>query len=275
MRRAVFAEPDGIVGEDVKNRKLHQRRQPQGRAHIIAEGQKGGAEGAQLRQDETIDDCAHRVFAYAEMHDAPAGIVRFERLGIIKRRLGRGREVGRAADQPGNVFCDRVENLARRFPRGDAFLIGREDRQAGIPARGQFAGQHQLDLARGLRIFFLIGGECFHPFVTHRAAAPADAVAKALIYAVRHQELRVFRPAVEALGEARFLFAQWIGMRRCSILFMRCAVADDAVDNDQRRSIAGAAEQFQSLPHRRRVIGIAHAHDVPAIALEAILDVFA
>ena len=205
----------------------------------------------------------------------PPGSSASSDFALSKRRLGRGRKIAGAADQPGNVFGDRIENLARRVARRDASLVGREDRQAGIPARRQFAGQHHLDVVRGLRIFRLVGGECFHPFVAQRGAAPADAVAKALVDAVRHQKLRVFRPTVEAFGQPRFLFAERIGMRRRGILLMRRAVADDAVDDDEGRTIIGAAEDPQGLRHRRGVIGVAHAHDVPAIALKARFDVLA
>ena len=45
MRRAVFADADGVVRHDVNRRKLHQRRQPHGWAHVVGEVEECRAEG--------------------------------------------------------------------------------------------------------------------------------------------------------------------------------------------------------------------------------------
>jgi len=100
------------------------------------------------------------------------------------------------------------------------------------------------DLARGLRKFPPVSGEQFFPIVAQRAAAPADVLAELVVDAVRHQKLRVFRPAVETLGETNFLLTKRIAMRRSGVLLMRRAVADDAVDDNQRRLVLDAAEYF-------------------------------
>ena len=49
--------------------------------------------------------------------------------------LGRGREIGRAADQPGMMRRDGVEHLAGGFAGGDALGVGGKGRQLCIPAR--------------------------------------------------------------------------------------------------------------------------------------------
>ena len=63
-----------------------------------------------------------------------------------------------------------------------------------------------------------------------------------LAHAVRHQKLCIFRPAVAALGEAHLFFAERLAVRGAGVLLVRRAVADMAVDDDQGRTVAGAAE---------------------------------
>ena len=142
---------------------------------------------------------------------------------------------------------DGVEHLAGGFARGDAFVVGGNAGKIGVPAGGQFAGQEQIDLARRLRIFLPVGGEGRLPFDRAGRGRAADAVAEMVVDAVRHQELRILGPAVEALGEAHFLLAERIAVRGGGVLLVRRAVADDAVDDDQRRLVVGAAECFYAL----------------------------
>ena len=57
---------------------------------------------ANLGQCEPIQDRAHGVLANAEVQIAAAVLVRLQIAGALERepRLGRRREIGRAADQP-------------------------------------------------------------------------------------------------------------------------------------------------------------------------------
>ena len=50
MRRPVLADADRIVREDVDDRNLHQRREPDRRLHVVGEDEEARAEGADLRQ---------------------------------------------------------------------------------------------------------------------------------------------------------------------------------------------------------------------------------
>src|SRR6202022_1372399 len=93
----------------------------------------------------------------------------------------------------------------------------------------------------------------------------ADAFLEGAIDALRHQELRVFRPAVEALGLAYFLFAERIAMRGGGALLIRRAIADDAVDDDQGRLIFGGLELFERLGNRGAVVGVGDMQHIPSV----------
>jgi hypothetical protein len=115
----------------------------------------------------------------------------------------------------------------------------------------------------------------FHPVVAQAAPAAADAFAERVVHAIRHEELRIFRPAIEPLCQPDFLLAEGIAVRCRGVLLVRGAVADDAVDDDERRLILGAQKDFDRLGKGGRVIGVAHPDHVPAVTLEPRGDVLA
>src|SRR6185295_9825345 len=69
------------------------------------------------------------------------------------------------------------------------------------------------------------------------AATLADAVGKMLHHSVRHQEFGILRPMIGALDELHLVFAQGFAMSRRGIDLVRRAIADVAVENDQRRPV--------------------------------------
>src|SRR5262249_26110023 len=139
----------------------------------------------------------------------------------------------------------------------------------------QFAGQQLGNFRRRLRVRAAIGLEAALPGLANRPSALADALAKALVDAVRHEELRVLRPAVEALGQADLLLAERVAMGCRGVLLVRRAVTDDAVDDDQGRAIAGAAERLQRLDETRPIVGVRYSQHVPAVAAKPGRDVLA
>ncbi len=66
-------------------------------------------------------------------------------------------------------------------------------------------------------------------------------------HVVGHEKLRLFGPAVSALRRADFFFA----VRATRVLFVRSAVTDVTVDDDERRTAAGFAESFECGRSRR------------------------
>ena len=109
--RAVLAEADGVVGPDVGHGQLHDRRQPDRRAHVVGEDEERAAvhAGAAV-QGDAVHHRAHGVLADAEVQHAAvrvAGELLGGVLGGHERRLALGRrvvglgQVGRAAPQLG------------------------------------------------------------------------------------------------------------------------------------------------------------------------------
>ena len=101
-----------------------------------------------------------------------------------------------------------------------------------------------------------------------RRAAGADAGREVLADALGHEERRVLRPAVSALGQADFLGAERFTVGGAGVLLVRRAVGDVAVDDDERRAIGRVLERAERALEHREVVGVADPRHVPPVADE-------
>ena len=153
--------------------------------------------------------------------------------------------------------------MAGRIAPGDSLRIRRKARQIAIPAGGQLPPLHQIDLRGEVRETLAVLGKHRFPVAPRLAATLADAVGKVLHDSVRHQELGILRPVIGALDEPDFVFAQGLAMGRGGIDLVRRAIADVAVENDQRRPVFRLAEDRERLLDALEIVGIADPQHVP------------
>ncbi len=155
MCRAVFSDPDRIMGEDIDGRHVHDRAQPQRGLQVVAENEIGGAVGTKLGEREPVENRRHGVLADAEVKIAAAILVGFEISGSLEGEagFGRRREVGGTSDQPGIMRRDGIQHLARGDESRDTLRVGREAGQIAIPAIGEPVRLHALELIGEVRIF--------------------------------------------------------------------------------------------------------------------------
>ena len=111
------------------------------------------------------------------------------------------------------------------------------------------------------------------PFGMPGAAAPPDAVTEMLAHAVRDEEFRVLGPAVIALGKLHLVFAERLAVGGAGVLLVRRAIADVAVEDDERRPVVGAGEGRERRLELLGVVGVIDVQDVPTVAAEASADV--
>ena len=182
----------------------------------------------------------------------------------------------RSAEPPSShgTFCARhVQDLARRLPPGHTLGIGREHRQVAIPARRQLTPLHLIDLLGQVRVLRSVGGEQLRPCAAGLGAALSDAGGEVLGDTVRHQERRILRPPVGALGQADFLGAERLAVGGGGALLVGRAVADAAVEDEERRPALGLLEDPEGMLDALEVVGIADAQHVPAVGQEPGRDV--
>jgi len=138
--------------------------------------------------------------------------------------------------------------------------------QVGVPALGELAPGHEIDLPRQFRILFAVPGEEVVPGLAQLPAAQADAGRKMGPHLVGNQELLIRRPAVGRLGQPHFVFAQRGAVGRMGVLLVRGAVADQRRDDDQRGPVVGLLERGQGPAELVQIVHVVDLDDVPAVA---------
>ena len=263
--------------------RAHQRRQPEGRPHVVREDQERRAvrQAAAVRR-QPVDDGAHRVLANAEMKvaagTAPAGDVgAFHVVGIrgrwievaqaFQRGMRRRIEVGRAAEQRRQARRNRVHHLAAGDARRHALRVGRKDRHAGVPAGGQGLLQAPLQfsglLGKGLRIRR-------HP------RPPFGLRARTLPFRCTHvrqrvrgnQKLGLERPAEALLRLPNAFDAERRAVRLEAVLFGR-AVAEVRAHEDQRGPRRLGPRGIECRIDRGHVVAVGNRDRLPSVRLEA------
>jgi hypothetical protein len=128
MRRPVLAYADAVVREDVERLQLAQRAEANRRLHVIREHQKRRAERkhAAMRR-HAVHGRAHGMLADAEgdvasaviplaadraLRPGPPEFGGWKSPSAFERGVGGGVQIGRAADDVGDAFGERVQDLA-------------------------------------------------------------------------------------------------------------------------------------------------------------------
>ena len=132
------------------------------------------------------------------------------------------------------------------------FSVGLEAGDRGVPAVGQPALLHHLDLGGQAGVRGGVGGEPLLPGGAGLGAARADPLGEVLAHPVGDEELGVLGPAVGALGLAHLLLAERFAVGGRGVLLVRRAPADVAVDDDQRRPALLGLELLEGGGEQRR-----------------------
>src|SRR5262249_18610166 len=128
---------------------------------------------------------------------------------------------------------------------------------------------HSGNLIGQIGMLFAVAGEHFFPGFAQLMTALANAGGKMSRYAIRHIEFRVFRPAIIALSQADFFLAQRLTVSFFGVLFIGSSVSNVAIDDDEGRTVSGGDREFNRTDEQIKVVGVAHASDIPTVAHEA------
>ena len=191
----------------------------------------------------------------------------------IEVRLGRSRYIGRPAKQLRHRLRDCVDHHISSDARRN--LLGvrprREARNRLLPALGQPARNHALELRRRLRIRLLVLGKARVPLRVQLLALRLDRepVRPRLF---RHIKILVLGPAQVLFGLPRRLRSQRLAVGLvCPCL--RASVSNHRPHADQRRSRRIRLRRLDRVLDRHQVVAIGHAQHLPVVRLEALRHV--
>src|SRR4029077_19758752 len=276
VRWAIFADADGIVSEDVDHGNFHQRAEPDRASPVVAENQEPRPEGSQLRQRETVENRAHRVFTDPKVQIAARSSVglKITRAWERQSRLGGRSKVRGATDHPGKIRRDGIEDFGRGVASGYSLAISWKNGNVLRPVLRQLAFLNLIELRGKFRKLFPVLGKLFLPLFARFAAPPSNPGLKVLVYLAGNQELGVGRPTVRLLHKLNLLFAQRLAVRRTRVLTMRRTIADMTINNYDRWSARRARGISERVLNAIQIIGIPDTNDVPSIRQKSPGDVF-
>ncbi len=163
---AVFADTDGVVGEAVDDGDFHDGGEAYRTAGVVGEDEEARAEGSDLGERHAVDDGSHGELADAVVEVAAGVVVGLEVAGFRRGDAGfsGGVEIGRAADEPGDIFGDGVEDFAVGLAGSEAFFVGGEDGEVFVPTLGQLAMLHLVEFVGEVGVGGFEFVEQVHPF---------------------------------------------------------------------------------------------------------------
>src|ERR1700746_639516 len=276
VRWAILADTDGIVREDVDHGNFHQRAEPDRTSPVVAENQEPRPEGSQLRQRETVENRAHRVFTDPKVQIAARSTVglKITRARERQTRLGGRGKVRGATDHPGEIRRDGIEDFGRGVASGYSLAISWKNGNVLRPVHRQFTFLNLIELRGKFGKLFPVLGELFLPLFARFAAPPSNPGLEVLVYPAGNQELGVGRPAVRLLHQLNLLFAKRLAMRRARVLTMRRTVADMTINDYDRWSARRARGIPERVLNATQIVGIPDASHVPSIRQKSPLHVF-
>ena len=269
---AVFAHEDRIVGEDKSGAQLHQRRQPQRRAHVIAEHHEGAGKGQQAAvEGHAVGNGGHGVLADAEVNVRAGEIARGNEAGVREGGVVGAGQIGGAADQQtgrggGNALQHRAGVLAGgvaarcRIAELRGEIAGHAARARGLPALGGL----------GLRAL---------PICKPRIALcalrrlGADALCQIFAHFLCHEEAPGFRQLQIAPGLRREFFAQRSAVG-AGLAGPGAGAANLGAQRNQRRPRRFGPRRAQRRIESRHILAIGALH-MPALRRKALGHIFA
>ena len=271
VRRAVLPEPNRIVGEHVRDRLLHQGRQPHRRAQVVAKDQEGARVGLDAAvQGHPVRNARHRVLPDSEPDVSARRILLLKVAAPVHVGLVRAGEVRRAADQVAHLRRQVIERDPAGLPGGELFAGGRgrlEGRQRLLPSLRRGAVHPALQLLGLLRVGLLV---ILQERLPLGLLTPAlfDGFPHVVVDPVGDVKRLVGGPAEVLFRPAELLLPEGRSVGRGGADLRRRPVPDVRTNLDQRGPAGLRLRLLDRRAHRFQVVGILDGGDVPAVGLK-------
>ena len=277
VRRAVLPHADGVVRQHVDDAAPHQRRQADGRTHVVREDEEGGAE----RDHSAVprhpaEDRPHPVLAHPEM-DVPTPRLRIgEKLtGLFHDRFRRGGQVRGSARQLRHLRGDRVQHLAGRTPGGRRAGLGQERRDPLRPSLGEIAPHPPLPFEGKRRERGGVRGE-LHPPLLLRLLPARQRLPEMGEHVVGHEEGRGGGPPEVFLREGDLGLPQRRPVRARGVLLVGAAVPDARANDHQGGALPLSVGHLDRRRHPGEIrVPVRDVQHVPTVRPESAPHVLA
>ena len=273
MRRAVLANADGVVRQNVEHRQLHQRRQADAVLHVVGEDQERAGVGLKSPVHlHAVDDAGHGLLADAEVQVAALGRLGGEVAAALDVGLVGGRKVGRAADEVGHARGELGKHLAAGVARCVLLVLELPVLLVVFQVR-DLPGVPALHLGVELGIGGLVALEHLLPGRFGLGTLFRDLL-RLLVDLGRNVE-ELLRVKAQLLLQRRdVLRAKRLAVGGVLAGLCRAVRADDGAHHDQRRPGVGLGA-VDGIADGVDVLAVLHFLHVPAVGLVALHRVLA
>ena len=260
--RAVFADADGVVREDVDHSLLHERGHTHGVARVVAEHEKGAdVRNHAAVQRHAVGNRAHAEFAYA-VADVIAYALGRDGDGLLVIGEIRSSQVRRTTNHFWQRRAEKFERVLCGFTRGDFLVDGNRSINSRLQnvsvIRRQLIGQTTFQFWFSNRVRLV-------PFGFLRCTGRL--CIKSGIRLGGHFKRRQ-RPAQIGAGRGDFVAHDGSAVRISRAVFVRRAVTDVGLADDERRARRFRLCRHDGCVHRINALPINWADDIPAVSAE-------
>ena len=257
MRRAILADTDAVVREDVRHWQAHQGSQADHRLRVVTEDEERRDIGAQAAvEHQAIGNRGHGELADAEMQVA-ARIVELAEVPLaFHMRLVRRCEVSTAADEVRHDVLEAVDHLAGEIARCDSLVLISPELIVVVERLGIDSRVVLLPASLVLRELLAVLSEHLVPGRLCLLALLGE-VCIVIVDILRDVErLLRFRPAEVLLHSLNVLLAERLAVSAGLALLGRAAVADLRLDRDEGWMLLVSLRFFDGLADGLEIIAV-------------------
>ena len=275
MRRAIFADTDAVMREDVRDRNLHECSQTNHRLRIITEDEERAYIRTQAAmQRDAVGNCCHSQLTHTEMQIAARIVHAAEISFIVHMRLVGWCKVCAAANELRHDILQAVDHDAGKIA-GSLRLV--------FISPESFIAEQCFSIQRCMEFFPKL--LCFREFrtIVSKELVPFlfccfAFLRKLLIMRIdlcRNIEgLFRFRPAKVFLQCLDVLLTERLAMCTGFALFCRAAKADLRLDRDKGRTLFVCLRLFDGLADCSNIIAIFYGDRLETKCFHTLLDIF-
>ena len=270
MRRTIFAQTNGVVGEHIDGALFHQRGHAHGVTAVLHKDQEGSAVRYEAAmQGDAVHNGCHAEFANTVVNVVTAGVFFGQWLTAIPDGEVGARQVGRATQQFRQHRAIGVQGVLGRLAAGNsfAFVLALLNIRLGLlgEVRRQFSGHTTLELSGQFRFRLFVGSKRLLP-LSLRGGAFFTGI-PGTVYFRRDLESTVV-PTQLLAGQCNFVLTQRSAVTGFGALLVGGTKTNDGLAANQCGLSCVRPAGLNRSANGLRVMAINLGNDLPAISFE-------